>query len=142
MVGAREFLIAYNVNLNTRDKRLAHEIALHIREAGRLKRDEPVRSVDDPDGTPARTPGRLKAIRAIGWYIEEYRQAQVSINLLDFRTTPLHVVFETVRDEAERLGLRVTGSEFVGMMPLDRSSMPDGSICAGSASRLVRRSAS
>src|SRR4030095_3590333 len=63
-------------------------------------------------------PGRLKATRAIGWYIEEYGQAQVSINLLDFRTTPLHMVFETVKEEAERLGLRVTGSELVGMTPL------------------------
>jgi glutamate formiminotransferase/formiminotetrahydrofolate cyclodeaminase len=118
VVGAREFLIAYNVNLNTRDKRLAHEVALNIREAGRLKRDEGGNVVMNSDGTQARVPGRLKATRAIGWYIEQYRQAQVSINLLDFRTTPLHVVFETVKDEAERLGLRVTGSELVGMTPL------------------------
>ena len=118
VVGAREFLIAYNVNLNTRDKRLAHEVALNIREAGRLKRDEGGHVVMNSDGTQARVPGRLKATRAIGWYIEQYRQAQVSINLLDFRTTPLHVVFETVKDEAERLGLRVTGSELVGMIPL------------------------
>jgi glutamate formiminotransferase/formiminotetrahydrofolate cyclodeaminase len=118
VVGAREFLIAYNVSLNTRDKRLAHEIALNIREAGRIKRDDGGTAVTNPDGTPARVPGRLKATRAIGWYIEEYRQAQVSINLLDFRTTPLHVVFETVKEEVERLGLRVTGSELVGMTPL------------------------
>jgi len=118
VVGAREFLIAYNVSLNTRDKRLAREIALNIREAGRLKRDESGAAITNPDGTSARVPGRLKATRAIGWYIEEYRQAQVSINLLDFRATPLHTVFETVKDEAERLGLRVTGSELVGMTPL------------------------
>ena len=118
VVGAREFLIAYNVNLNTRDKRLAHEIALNIRENGRLQRDKDGNVITNPDGTPARTPGHLKATRALGWYIPEYRQAQVSINLLDFRTTPLHVVFETVKDEAERLGLRVTGSELVGMTPL------------------------
>ena len=118
VVGAREFLIAYNVNLNTRDRRLAHEIALNIRETGRLQRDERGNAVAQADGTPARVPGRLKATRAIGWYIEEYRQAQVSINLLDFRATPLHVVFETVKEEAERLGLRVTGSELVGMTPL------------------------
>jgi glutamate formiminotransferase / formiminotetrahydrofolate cyclodeaminase len=118
VVGAREFLIAYNVNLNTRDKRLAHEVALHIREAGRLQRDDRGNVVTSADGTPARIPGRLKATRAIGWYIEEYRQAQVSINLLDFRSTALHVVFETVKEEAERLGLRVTGSELVGMVPL------------------------
>ena len=118
VVGAREFLIAYNVNLNTRDRRLAHDIALNIREAGRLQRDERGNAVTNPDGTPARFAGRLKATRAIGWYIEEYRQAQVSINLLDFRTTPLHVVFDTVKDEAERIGVRVTGSELVGMTPL------------------------
>jgi glutamate formiminotransferase/formiminotetrahydrofolate cyclodeaminase len=118
VVGAREFLIAYNVNLNTRDRRLAHEIALNIRETGRLRRDERGNAITNPDGTPARTAGRLKATRAIGWYIEQYRQAQVSINLLDFQTTPLHVAFETVKEEAERLGLRVTGSELVGMTPL------------------------
>jgi glutamate formiminotransferase/formiminotetrahydrofolate cyclodeaminase len=118
VVGAREFLIAYNVNLNTRDRRLAQDIALNIRETGRLRRDEKGHVVTGPDGAPARTPGRLKATRAIGWYIQEYRQAQVSINLLDFRTTPLHVVFETVKEEAERLGVRVTGSELVGMTPL------------------------
>jgi glutamate formiminotransferase/formiminotetrahydrofolate cyclodeaminase len=118
VVGAREFLIAYNVNLNTRDRRLAHEIALNVRETGRLQRDKDGNVVTNPDGTPARTPGRLKATRALGWYIPEYRQAQVSINLLDFRMTPLHLVFETVKDEAERLGLRVTGSELVGMVPL------------------------
>jgi glutamate formiminotransferase/formiminotetrahydrofolate cyclodeaminase len=101
VVGAREFLIAFNVNVNTRDKRLAHEIALAVRESGRRNK-----------------PGRLKAVRAIGWYIEQYRQAQVSINLLNYTITPLHVVFETVREEAERLGLLVTGSELVGMTPL------------------------
>jgi glutamate formiminotransferase/formiminotetrahydrofolate cyclodeaminase len=118
VVGAREFLIAYNVNLNTRDKRMAHEIALNVRENGRLQRGQDGNVVTGPDGAPSRTPGRLKATRALGWYIPEYGQAQVSINLLDFRTTALHMVFETVKDEAERLGLRVTGSELVGMTPL------------------------
>jgi glutamate formiminotransferase/formiminotetrahydrofolate cyclodeaminase len=98
------------VNLNTRDRRLAHEIALRIRESGRIERDA--------NRNPVRKPGRLEATRAIGWYIEEYRQAQVSVNLLDFRTTPLHIVFETAREEAERLGLVVTGSELIGMAPL------------------------
>jgi glutamate formiminotransferase/formiminotetrahydrofolate cyclodeaminase len=118
VVGAREFLLAYNVNLNTTDRRLANEIALTIREGGRLKRDARGDVVVDAAGQQVRVPGRLKAVRAIGWYIEEYRQAQVSINLLDFRTTPLHVVFETVREEADRLGLVVTGSELVGLTPL------------------------
>ncbi|MDE3155474.1 MAG: glutamate formimidoyltransferase, partial [Acidobacteriota bacterium] len=119
VVGAREFLIAYNVNLNTRDRRLAQEIALAIREAGRLKRDAQGQPVPGADGVPLKVPGRLKAVRAIGWYIDAYRQAQVSINLLSFRTTPLHEVFETVCEEAARLGLRVTGSELVGMVPLE-----------------------
>jgi glutamate formiminotransferase/formiminotetrahydrofolate cyclodeaminase len=118
VVGAREFLIAYNVNLNTRDKRLAHEIALRIREAGRLKRQPGGEAVVDAAGQQVKTPGRLKAVRAIGWYIDEYRQAQVSINLLNHQVTPLHVVFETVAEEAAALGLRVTGSEIVGMVPL------------------------
>jgi len=118
VVGAREFLIAYNVNLNTRDKRLAHEIALRIREAGRVKRQPGGEPVVDADGLPVKTPGRLKAVRALGWYIDEYRQAQVSINLLDYKRTALHVVFETVTEEAASLGLRVTGSEVVGMVPL------------------------
>lgn len=118
VVGAREFLIAYNVNLNTRDKRLAHEIAQRIREAGRLKRQPGGKVVADAAGQPLKTPGRLKAVRAIGWYIDEYRQAQVSINLLNYQVSPLHVVFETVNEEAASLGLRVTGSEIVGMVPL------------------------
>jgi glutamate formiminotransferase / formiminotetrahydrofolate cyclodeaminase len=118
IVGAREFLIAYNVNLNTRDRKLAHEIALSIREGGRLKRDGSGNPVLDGRGVQVRVPGRLKAVRAIGWYIEQYRQAQVSINLLDYKTTPLHVVFEAVREEAGKLGLIVTGSELVGLMPL------------------------
>ncbi len=118
VVGAREFLLAYNVNLNTRDRKLAHEIALNLREAGRNKRDKDGNVVYDEKGNPLKVPGRLKAVRAIGWYIEEYRQAQVSINLLDYKTTPLHTVFEAAREEAEKLGLIVTGSELVGMTPL------------------------
>lgn len=118
VVGAREFLIAFNVNLNTRDKRLASEIALNIREAGRVKRDGSGHPMTDAAGGVLRVPGRLKAIRAIGWYIEEYRQAQVSINMMNYKETPLHRVFETVREEADRLGMIVTGSELVGMTPL------------------------
>jgi glutamate formiminotransferase / formiminotetrahydrofolate cyclodeaminase len=118
VVGAREFLIAYNVNLNTRDRKLASEIALNIREGGRLKRDAAGNPVADERGDQVKVPGRLKAVRAIGWYIEQYRQAQVSINLINYKVSPLHVVFETVREEAEKLGLIVTGSELVGLMPL------------------------
>jgi glutamate formiminotransferase len=111
VVGAREFLIAYNVNLNTRDKKLAHEVALAVREAGRTTKDEA--------GNSVKVPGRLKAVRAIGWYIESYRCAQVSINLLDYKATPLHVVYETVKEEAEKRGLLVTGSEVVGLVPCE-----------------------
>jgi glutamate formiminotransferase/formiminotetrahydrofolate cyclodeaminase len=118
VVGAREFLLAYNVNLNTRDRRLASEIALNIREGGRARRDASGEIVRDASGAAVKVPGRLTAVRAMGWYIEQYRQAQVSINLLDYQATPLHVVFETVRDEAGKLGLLVTGSELVGLTPL------------------------
>ena len=119
VVGAREFLIAYNVNLNTRLATLANEVALNIREAGRLKRDAKGEVVKDAAGQDLRVPGRLRAVKAIGWYIEQYRQAQVSVNLLSFRTTPLHQVYETAREEAAKLGLVVTGSELVGLTPLE-----------------------
>jgi glutamate formiminotransferase / formiminotetrahydrofolate cyclodeaminase len=117
VVGAREFLIAYNVNLNTRDKRLANEVAMSVREGGRAAKDASGATIRDERGNAVMAPGRLKAVRALGWYIESYRCAQVSINLLDYKTTPLHLVFETVKEEAERLGLLVTGSEVVGLMP-------------------------
>ena len=111
VIGAREFLIAYNVNLNTRDKRLANAIAQSIREAGRTKRG--------PDGTATQTPGRFKECRAVGWYIEEFGRAQVSINLTNYNVTPVHEVFDAVCEEAAKLGLRVTGSELVGLIPLE-----------------------
>src|SRR5208282_3017393 len=117
-VGAREVLIAYNVNLNTGDRRLAEEIARSIRESGRAARDGAGEALRDSGGKAIRTPGRLRQVRAIGWYIDSYRCAQVSVNLLDYRTTPLHLVFETAREEAEKLGLLVTGSEIVGLVPL------------------------
>ncbi len=119
VVGAREFLVAYNVNLNTRDKKLANEVALSVREGGRAARDAAGNLVKGPDGKNVMVPGRLKNVRAIGWYIDSYRCAQVSINLTNFRETPLHVVYETVKEEAEKIGLRVTGSEVVGLLPLE-----------------------
>jgi glutamate formiminotransferase/formiminotetrahydrofolate cyclodeaminase len=119
VVGAREFLIAYNVDLNTRDKRLANEIAITIREAGRAARDAAGNLLKDGEGRAVKKAGRLREVRAIGWYIDSYRCAQVSINILDYKTTPLHVVFETVKEEAEKLGLLVTGSEIVGLVPRD-----------------------
>jgi len=118
IIGAREFLIAYNINLNTRDRKLAHEIALNLRESGRAKRDEDGRIIKDADGATLLVPGRLKDIKAVGWYIEEYGSAQISINLLNYKTTPLYLLFDEACKEAERLGLRVTGSELVGLIPL------------------------
>jgi len=118
VIGAREFLIAYNVNLNTKDKKLAHDIALTIRETGRNKRDADGNFVRDEKGNPIKEPGLLPATRAVGWYIDEYGQAQISINLINYKITPPHVAFDTICVEAEKRGLRVTGSELVGLIPL------------------------
>ena len=118
VIGARKFLIAYNVNLNTKDRKKAHEIALNIRESGRAKRDEQGHIIRDENGKAIKIPGTLKACKAVGWYIEEYGQAQVSMNLTDFEQTPVHVAFEEVVKQADKLGLRVTGSELVGLIPL------------------------
>ncbi len=119
VIGAREFLIAYNVNLNTRDRKLAHDIALSIREAGRAKRDENGALVRESGGEKVNVPGTLKACKAVGWYIEEYKRAQVSINLVDFHVTPPHVAFDEAKRQAEMRGVRVTGSELVGLIPLE-----------------------
>jgi len=118
VVGAREFLVAYNVDLNTRDRKLANEIALSIREGGRAARDADGNIVKDAAGNTVKVPGRLNNVRAIGWYIDGYKRAQVSINLTDWRATSLHSVYETVKEEAAKLGLVVTGSEIVGLVPL------------------------
>jgi len=117
VMGAREFLIAYNVNLNTRDKKLASEIALTIRESGRKKRGADGKFVRDGNGVPMTEPGLLQHVKAVGWYIDEYNMAQVSINLINFRKTPFHQVYETCRDVAQGLGVSVTGSEVVGLIP-------------------------
>jgi len=125
VVGAREFLIAYNVNLNTRDRKRAHRIAQNIRETGRPKRGPDGKILRDEQGAILTEPGpsRLDAVRATGWYIEEYGRAQVSINLTNFRVTSLHQVFEAVEKEAAGQGLRVTGSEIVGLVPLEAMRM-------------------
>jgi len=117
VTGAREFLIAYNVNLNTPDSKLAHEIALRIRESGRPLRDKQGKVVLDEHGEKVMIPGSLKAIKAIGVYLEAHHIAQVSINVVNYRITPPHVAFEEVKKEAEKLGLKVTGSEIVGLIP-------------------------
>lgn len=119
VIGARKFLIAYNVNLNTKSQKLANEIALNIREAGRAKRDEQGNIIKDASGVSVKVPGALTATKAVGWYVDEYQQAQVSINLIDFEKTSLHQAFDACCVEAEKLGLRVTGSEIVGMVPLE-----------------------
>ncbi len=120
-IGARDFLIAYNINLNTTSTRRANAIAFDIREAGRIKRQgNPItgKKVLDKDGNPVRIPGKLKAVKGIGWFIQEYGIAQISYNLTNISVTSLHeAFFETVKAANER-GLRVTGSELVGLVPL------------------------
>ena len=120
-VSARNFLIAYNVNLNTTSTRRANSVAFDVREAGRVKREgDPVtgKIVTDDHGEPVRIPGTLKKVRAIGWFIEEYGVAQISMNLTDITVTPLHVAFDEVCKSAESRGMRVTGSELIGLIPL------------------------
>lgn len=119
IVGARPFLIAYNVDLNTTDKKLAHDIALDIREQGRTAKDAAGKPLKDAEGHAVKLPGKLRAVRAVGWYIPEFGRAQVSINLLDFTVTPPHAAFEAVREGARLRGMRVTGSELVGLIPLE-----------------------
>ena len=121
-IGARNFLVAYNVNLNTTSTRRANSIAFDIREAGRILREGDQTSgpvIKDENGEPVRIPGSLKKVKAIGWYIEEYGIAQISINLTDITVTPIHVAFEEVCNKAIERGMRVTGSELVGLIPLD-----------------------
>lgn len=123
VMGVREFLIAYNVNLNTTDRKLASDIALTIREKGRVKRDKNGTILRDENGVALRQPGLLKETKAVGWYIDEYKMAQVSINLTNYKITPPHVVFEEIRKLANKKGLRVTGSEIVGLIPREAMLM-------------------
>ena len=120
-VSARNFLIAYNVNLNTTSTRWANSIAFDIREKGRIKREgNPLtgKIVKDENGKTVYTPGLLKGVKGIGWYIEEYGVAQLSFNLTDTTQTSLHQLFETACERAAVRGIRVTGSELVGVAPL------------------------
>ncbi|HPE28872.1 MAG TPA: glutamate formimidoyltransferase [Candidatus Mcinerneyibacteriales bacterium] len=117
VIGVREFLLAYNINLNTRDQKAAHDIALTIRESGRAKRDRQGRIVKDEQGRTVKVPGLLQQCKAVGWYIDEYGYAQISMNLTNYKITNLHQAFETVDKEARKKGLRVTGSEVVGLLP-------------------------
>jgi glutamate formiminotransferase/formiminotetrahydrofolate cyclodeaminase len=109
VTGARKFLVAYNVNLNVTDKRWANRVAFDVREIGR--------TVDGPDGTKIQQPGTLEAVRGMGWFIPEYGCAQVSMNLIDLDVTPVHVAFDACDESARSRGIRVTGSELVGLVP-------------------------
>ena len=119
-VGARDFLIAVNFNLNTTSTRRANAIAFDVREKGRPVREgNPIvgKIVTDENGEPVMRPGTLKGTKAIGWYIDEYGIAQVSMNITDIATTPLHIAFDEVARAAEARGVRVTGTEIVGLVP-------------------------
>ncbi|MCK6690688.1 MAG: glutamate formimidoyltransferase [Thermoanaerobaculia bacterium] len=119
-IGARDFLIAYNVNLNTTSTRRANSVAFDVRELGRVLNDPASgKPLKDATGEPLRQPGTLKGVKGIGWYIEEYGIAQISMNITDIRATPLHIAFEECCKSADRRGMRVTGSELVGLVPLN-----------------------
>ncbi len=122
VIGARDFLIAYNVNLNTTSTRIANRIAFDVREAGRIVREgNPYTGKIKLDelGNPVKVPGKCKEVKAIGWYIQEYGIAQISANLTNYKVTPLHILFEEINNSAIERGVRVTGSELVGLVPLE-----------------------
>lgn len=117
-ISARDFLIAYNVNLNTTSTRRANAVAFDIREAGRMQTDELGKNILDEKGEPIRIPGKLKAVKGIGWFIEEYGIAQISYNLTNINITSMHVAFDESDKAATARGLRATGSELIGLIPL------------------------
>lgn len=123
VTGARFFLVAYNVNLATNDQKVAQEIALRIRESGRVKKDAQGNPVLDAAGQKVNVPGTLKAVKAMGVLLEAHNIAQVSINLVNYTVTPPHVAFEEVKRQAATLGVEVTGSEIVGLTPLEALRM-------------------
>jgi len=117
VTGARTFLIAYNVNLNTNNTKLANEIALQLRESGRVKKDAEGKPVLDEKGQKVNIPGSLKAVKAMGVLLEAHQIAQVSINLINYHITPPHIAFEEVKKVAATLEITATGSEIVGLTP-------------------------
>ncbi len=117
VIGARDFLVAYNVNLNTTSVRRANSVAFDVREQGRVVTDKKGKTVLDEKGEPKREAGMCKSVKGIGWFIEEYGIAQVSMNLTNINETPLHIAFEACCQSAEKRGMRVTGSELVGLVP-------------------------
>jgi len=119
VIGAREFLIAYNINLNTRETKIAKEIAFIIREKGRIKRDANRKIIRDSNGKAKRAGGKFKECKAVGWYMEDFGRAQISINFTNYKITPPHIVFDECSKLAVELGARVTGSELVGLIPLE-----------------------
>ena len=125
-IGVRNYLIAYNVNLNTKDKKIATDIALDVREAGRARRDSSGKILRYRDGKIRKKAGTLKYTKAVGWFIDEYKKAQVSMNLTNYLETPIHIAFEEIRNQARKRGLRVTGSEIVGLVP--KKSLIDAGI--------------
>lgn len=116
-IGARQFLVAYNVNLNTKDRRLAHRVAQAVRQLGTPERNPDGTIRKGENGKTVFKPGRFKEVKGVGWYIDEYQRAQVSLNLTDFSVSSIHEVFDACREEAGKLGLRVTGSELIGLVP-------------------------
>jgi glutamate formiminotransferase/formiminotetrahydrofolate cyclodeaminase len=121
VIGARDFLIAYNINLNTTSVRRANSIAFDVRETGRVKREgNPItgKIIKDAAGAPVYIPGTLKSVKAIGWFIQEYGVAQISMNLTNINVTPVHIAFDEVCKKAAERGIRVTGSELIGLIPL------------------------
>ena len=119
-IGARDFLVAYNINLNTTSTRRANSVAFDLREAGRVKREGGTltgKIITDKNGEPVREPGYFKNLKGIGWYIEEYGAAQISYNITNISTTPLHEVFSKTCERANSRGMRVTGSELIGLVP-------------------------
>src|SRR4029453_13325635 len=120
VVGVRDFLVAYNVNLNTKSVRRANSVAFDVREQGRVQTKDGTgrgKPVLDANGEPIRVPGMLKHVKAIGWFVKEYGIAQVSMNLTNIEETPLHAAFDACCESAAKRGLRATGSEIVGMVP-------------------------
>ena len=131
VMGCRDFLIAYNINLNSRDARIATDIAFELREAGRSKRiPNPISKnlldgeiVRNDDGSPVKIPGTFKDVKGIGWYVENFNRAQISINFNNYKKSTVHDVFDEACRLAETRGVRVTGSELVGLIPLDAMIM-------------------
>lgn len=117
VIGARPFLIAYNINLNSTNVGIAKKIAFEIRETGKLKRDADGNKIVGPDGQDERVPGMFKNVQGTGWLIPEYNRAQITVNILDLDTAPVHEVFDACCELAIKFGCRVTGSEVVGMVP-------------------------